>query len=102
MTPLHWAAYQSDEIMVSLLLANGARQTMTKLGDTPVDMAGFCDEENTVDVFLTDFENRFRGVEPPSMIVDEENAAGRTPTNNQVHPNMVHADLPNDPILEND
>ena len=56
MTPLHWASYQSNEEMVRLLLDAGALQTMTKLGDTPVDMAGFCGEEATVDEFLKYFD----------------------------------------------
>ena len=60
MTPLHWAAYQSDEQMVELLLANGAVMVETKLGDTPVDMAGFCNEVDTVLVFCRDLEKRFR------------------------------------------
>ena len=58
MTPLHWAAYQSDEQMVELLLAKGAVMVETKLGDTPVDMAGFCSEVDTVLVFCRDLRKR--------------------------------------------
>ena len=58
MTPLHWAAYQSDEQMVELLLAKGAKMVETKLGDTPVDMAGFCHEIDTVLVFCRDLRKR--------------------------------------------
>ena len=58
MTPLHWAAYQSDEQMVELLLSKGAVNVETKLGDTPVDMAGFCGEIDTVLVFCRDLKKR--------------------------------------------
>lgn len=58
MTPLHWAAYQSDEIIIELLLKHGACQVMTKLGDTPIDVAGYCGEVDTVLIFLRDLEKR--------------------------------------------
>lgn len=60
MTPLHWAAYQGDTDMVELLLKNGAKMIMTKLGDTPVDMAGFVDDSDTVLVLLSDLVKRTR------------------------------------------
>lgn len=60
MTPLHWASYQSDELMVERLLKAGAKLTITKLGDTPVDVAGYCGEEQTVMVFLSDYKRRIR------------------------------------------
>ena len=46
--------------MVELLLSHGATMVETKLGDTPVDMAGFCNEVDTVLVFCRDLEKRFR------------------------------------------
>ena len=60
MTPLHWASYQSDETMVERLLKAGAILTMTKIGDTPVDVAGYCGEEDTVMVFLVDYKRKLR------------------------------------------
>ena len=58
MTPLHWAAYQNDNLMVELLLKEGAHLCMNKLGDTPVDVAGFCDKEDIVLIFLHNLERR--------------------------------------------
>ena len=58
MTPLHWAAYQNDNLMVELLLKEGARLRTSKLGDTPVDVAGFCGKEDIVMIFLRDLELR--------------------------------------------
>ena len=60
MTPMHWAAYQSDNEMVNMLLKQGARLVKTRLGDTPVDVAGYCGNEDTVLVFLQDLERRIR------------------------------------------
>lgn len=44
--------------MVELLLSKGAVNVETKLGDTPVDMAGFCGEIDTVLVFCRDLKKR--------------------------------------------
>lgn len=44
--------------MVELLLNKGAVNVETKLGDTPVDMAGFCGEIDTVLVFCRDLKKR--------------------------------------------
>ena len=41
MTSLHWAAYHGDRDLVQILLRAGAKQTVSKLGYTPVDIAGF-------------------------------------------------------------
>lgn len=51
MTPLHWAAYQGDGQMVKLLLDNGAEMCESAVGNTPVDIAGFCGKQNVVLIF---------------------------------------------------
>ena len=58
MTPLHWAAYQNDNLLVELLLKEGARLITSKLGDTPVDIAGFCGKQDIVMIFLRNLEKR--------------------------------------------
>ena len=58
MTPLHWAAYHNDEEVVKLLQANGAESFKTILGNTPVDLAGFCKNTEVVLVFCKDLERK--------------------------------------------
>ena len=52
MTALHWAAYQSQLAIVRFLLQEGAKLQMNQLGDTPIDVAGYCGEKEIVEVFL--------------------------------------------------
>ena len=58
MTPLHWASYQNDEDMVKFLLENGAWSFKTLLGNTPVDIAGFCKNTAVVKIFCKDLEKK--------------------------------------------
>ena len=41
MTPLHWAAFHGDPLLVQLLLDRGAKLMFNVNEITPVDMAGF-------------------------------------------------------------
>ena len=41
MTPLHWAAFHGDPLLVQMLLENGAEMRFNVNDITPVDMAGF-------------------------------------------------------------
>ena len=60
MTRLHWAAYQGDGMMVKLLLDQGAIQQITAMGNTPVDIAGFCGHAEVVLKFCEHLENIIR------------------------------------------
>ena len=63
MTPLHWASYHGDSKLVQILLKYGARQTLTKKGNSahtpcyPVDIAGSCGHEKVVKVFCWNVED---------------------------------------------
>ena len=75
MTPLHWAAYQGDSDMVQLLLDSGARQYQTILGNTPVDIAGFCKNTEVVLTFCQELDKRIQqevATGMPDRVVDEE------------------------------
>ena len=56
MTCLHWAAYQGDSRLVEVLLNKGAKQSLTTLGNAPVDIAGFCGHSDAVLSFCKFFE----------------------------------------------
>ena len=58
MSPLHWAAHKGDSEMVQLLLDHNANQTSTTLGNTAVDIAGFCGNIDVVLTFCKDLEQR--------------------------------------------
>ena len=58
MTPLHWASYQNDGDMVKFLLERGAHSFKTILGNTPVDIAGFCKNVGIVRIFCKDLERK--------------------------------------------
>jgi ankyrin repeat protein len=53
MTPLHWAAYNDDPKTTQLLLDNGATQTYNSDNNSPIDIAGMCNNKDVVDVFLS-------------------------------------------------
>ena len=57
MTPLHWAAYQADPMLVQLLLDNGAEQNPNRYEMTPVDMAGYSGNTECVRTFCKWLEN---------------------------------------------
>ena len=61
MTAMHWAAYHGDDKVVKLLLDKGTEMTFTKLGNTPVDVAGFSDLPNVVEVFCEHLASRING-----------------------------------------
>jgi len=71
MTPLHWASYQGDPVLVKMLIDNGAEQTSTKKSGTnysecfPVDIAGFCGYKEVVRVFCQDVERKIAAEEAP-------------------------------------
>lgn len=53
MTPLHWAAYNSDDEVIEVLLRNRADPYIFSLmGRIPIDVAGSCCSYEVVDVFL--------------------------------------------------
>jgi ankyrin repeat protein len=55
-TALHWAAYNEDREVVSLLLnIHGAKQLISKSGLFPVDLAGDRGHKETLNVFLSWF-----------------------------------------------
>ena len=54
MTPLHWAAYWGDERLVQILVKQGANQTASIHGYTPVDIAGFCGRKRAVKYIADD------------------------------------------------
>ena len=58
MTCLHWAAFNGDPILVTMLLDKGAEQLPNGHGITPVDMAGFCDHNIVVKEFCKNLLNR--------------------------------------------
>lgn len=78
--------------MVELLLQEGAHLVMTKLGDTPVDIAGYCDNEDTVLVFLNDLERRIRariGSEKANPESNENNSGDKKfLASNKISPNL--------------
>lgn len=43
LTALHWAALNNDPIVVSYLLTKGAKMEYSKQYQTPVDVAGLCE-----------------------------------------------------------
>lgn len=51
MTALHWAAYHGDPLLVQMLLDKGAEQSPNAHVITPVDMAGFMRNTETVRTF---------------------------------------------------
>ena len=58
MTALHWAAYNNDATVVRLLLSNNAKLKINSDGNTPVDIAGFCEKWDVVRVFCDEFNIR--------------------------------------------
>ena len=58
MTSLHWAAYHGDRDLVQILLRAGAKQTVSKLGYTPVDIAGFSLRREVVEGLAYDYSIR--------------------------------------------
>ena len=58
MTPLHWASFQDDKKLVEFLINNGAWSFKTVLGNTPIDIAGFCKNTEIVRVFCKDLEKK--------------------------------------------
>ena len=51
MSPLHWAAYNGDKDVVHLLLSRGAKLTMNKKDNSPVDLAGFSKSVEVIKTF---------------------------------------------------
>jgi len=62
MTPLHWAAYNDSTRLVRLLLSKGARQILNRERNSPVDIAGFCGNNETVDAFADTFEEELEKI----------------------------------------
>ena len=66
MTPLHWAAFHGDPLLVQILLDHDAMQVPNANQITPVDMAGFMGNTETVRTFAKwlekkiDMENKVR------------------------------------------
>ena len=75
MTPLHWAAYQNDEKVVQFLLDNGAWSFKTILGNTPVDIAGFCKNVGIVRIFCKDLERKILENDKRKMAGEPSEAA---------------------------
>jgi len=48
MTPLHWAAFNNDKDVVSYLIAHGAQQTASALRQTPMGIAGNCQNYSVI------------------------------------------------------
>ena len=47
--------------MVELLIAHGAEQKQTILGNTPIDIAGFCNNAEVVMTFCKHLERKIQG-----------------------------------------
>ena len=76
MTPLHWAAYQNDADMVKYLIENGAESFKTTLGNTPVDIAGFCKNTSVVLIFCKDLEKKILAENERKLAGETIEAAG--------------------------
>lgn len=48
MTPLHWAAYNNDKRVASYLMKNGASLSYTYNNETPLDIAGYLENEEVI------------------------------------------------------
>ena len=55
-TALHWAAYHDDVNLVNLLLEKKAKIFISLNDFTPIDIAGFCDNVDTVKAFCLNME----------------------------------------------
>ena len=63
MTPLHWAAYNGDELVIQELLEHNANPFIVSLmGRLPIDVAGSCRYYEVIDVFLDAF--RMKNMDP--------------------------------------
>ena len=72
MTAIHWAAYHGDDRVVKLLLDRGAEMTFTKLGNTPVDIAGFSNLPNVVEVFCEHLASKINGTESKAALIEQD------------------------------
>ena len=70
MTAIHWAAYHGDDRVVKLLLDRGAEMTFTKLGNTPVDIAGFSNLPNVVEVFCEHLASKINGTQSNAALIE--------------------------------
>ncbi len=46
LTALHWAAFNDDPSVVLYLLEKGAKHNFSTEDETPIDIAGLCDNKN--------------------------------------------------------
>ena len=60
MTPLHWAGFHGDPLLVQMLLDHGAKLQFNVNDITPVDMAGFMGNAETVRTFTFWLEKKIR------------------------------------------
>ena len=91
MTPLHWAAYQGDSEMVELLLDSGAIQKQTILGNTPIDIAGFCNCSEVVMTFCKHLERKIQNE------IAEERGKGTDDVGNNFH-HLLLEDIEQDEV----
>lgn len=58
-TPLHFAAYRGRDAIIKLLIKNGAKNSINKIGQTPIDLAIQEGHENTLLILKSHFlENK--------------------------------------------
>mmetsp|Transcript_24368 Transcript_24368/g.17152 ORF Transcript_24368/g.17152 Transcript_24368/m.17152 type:complete len:142 (-) Transcript_24368:64-489(-) len=55
MTPLHWACFHDDLETIELLLEKEADLKLNYMDNTPLDIAGYCGNINTIELFLDTF-----------------------------------------------
>ena len=52
LTALHWAAYNNDKPVVSYLMRNGAELRYSFTEETPLDVAGYCENDEVSIIHL--------------------------------------------------
>jgi ankyrin repeat protein len=91
MSPLHWAAFTGDELLVTKLLLHKAKFTVSVHNHNPIDIAGLCRHGTVVDTLTAhlmsecpppdalEVENALKEIEQCNT--ENANSLGRTPTN---------------------